>query len=184
MKQNENEDQLIELAKAGNLNAFAKLINQYQQMVFVIASRILKNKQDAEDATQDVFIKCYENLSKFSGQSKFSSWLYRITYNYCLDRIKKVRNIHFDNITSIELNLTEYEIDHELEQDQKVIIKRSMNDLPEKYKLVLSMFYYQNRSYKNIAETIDETMANVKVMLFRAKKMLKVRLDKTAEFGV
>lgn len=182
MKPLNNEDDLIERAKAGQLPAFGQLIEHYQHMVFVIASRLLDSKQSAEDAVQDIFIKCFKRLSTFKQNSKFSSWLYRIAYNECIDVLKKENKYHFDDIASIQDKLTDHEME-EIDYDQETAVKRGLESLPDKYKLVLSMYYYQNCSYKDIAESVNESMANVKIMIFRAKKMLKNRLVKLPEFG-
>ena len=85
----DQDQHYIEKVKNGDTKAFAFLVNQYKNMVYTLAFRMLKNKEEAEEISQDVFLKVYNRLSTFNGNSKFSSWLYRITYNKSLDYIKK-----------------------------------------------------------------------------------------------
>ena len=84
------EDQhYINLILNGNPNAFATLVDRYKNMVYTLALKMLTNKEEAEEIAQDTFVKAYHSLNKFKGESKFSTWIYKITYNTCLDRLKK-----------------------------------------------------------------------------------------------
>lgn len=84
-----NDQHYINLIIDGDTNAFAVLVNRYKDLVFTLALRMLKNREEAEEVSQDAFIKAYKSLNKFKGDSKFSTWIYKITYNTSLDRIKK-----------------------------------------------------------------------------------------------
>lgn len=85
-----NNDQiLINQIKHGDTNAFGQLVDRYKDLVYTLAIRMLKNREEAEEVSQDTFIKTYKSLDRFKGDSKFSTWIYRVAYNTCLDRIKK-----------------------------------------------------------------------------------------------
>ena len=84
-----NDQHYINQIIEGNTNAFSVLVNQYKDLVFTLAYKMLKNREDAEEVSQDVFIKIFKSLNKFKGDSKFSTWIYKITYNTCLDYLKK-----------------------------------------------------------------------------------------------
>ena len=84
-----NDQHYINLVLDGDANAFTSLVNRYKNMVFTLTLRMLKNREEAEEVAQDTFIKMYKSLNKFKGDSKFSTWVYRIAYNTSLDRLKK-----------------------------------------------------------------------------------------------
>ncbi|WP_339716229.1 sigma-70 family RNA polymerase sigma factor [uncultured Kriegella sp.] len=88
-----DDDQLIiNNVLNGDTTAFAVLVNRHKNMVFTLAFRMLKNREEAEELAQDTFVKVFRSLEKFKGEAKFSTWVYRITYNGCLDRLKKLKN--------------------------------------------------------------------------------------------
>jgi len=87
-----NNDQIIiDQILEGDTNAFSVLVDRYKDLVFTLAIRMVKNREEAEEVSQDTFIKVYKSLSKFKGNSKFSTWIYKVAYNTCLDRLKKIK---------------------------------------------------------------------------------------------
>ena len=84
-----NDQVYIEAILNGDANAFAVLVDRYKDLVFTLALRMMKHREEAEEAAQDTFIKAFKSLNKFKGDSKFSTWIYRVAYNTCLDRLKK-----------------------------------------------------------------------------------------------
>ena len=84
----------------GNTNVFGVLVDRYKEMIFTLALKMIKNREEAEEISQDTFIKIYNSLNKFKGDSKFSTWIYKIAYNTCLDRLKK--NKKEENTISID----------------------------------------------------------------------------------
>lgn len=84
-----NDQHYIHQIIGGNTSAFSILVNQYKDLVFTLSYKMLKNKEEAEEVSQDTFVKIFNSLNKFKGESKFSTWIYKITYNTCLDRLKK-----------------------------------------------------------------------------------------------
>ena len=84
-----NDDVFINKILDGDSSAFAVLVDRYKDLVYTLAIRMVKNKEEAEEVAQDTFIKVYKSLAKFKGDSKFSTWIYKVAYNTCLDRLKK-----------------------------------------------------------------------------------------------
>jgi RNA polymerase sigma-70 factor (ECF subfamily) len=172
-----NNDQLY-IAKVinGDSNSFAYLVDSYKDMVYSLAYKMTKNKEESEEISQDTFIKAYKNLNKFKGESKFSTWLYRIAYHTCLDQIKKNKN----NNTTFEIHevtLNQIQSADDILQgierrERAKIMDECLLRLPEEERSILWMFYYDELSLKEIIEVTSLTEANVKVKLHRARKRL------------
>ena len=173
---NNNDDYYIEKTLAGDTQSFGILVEKYQTMVYSLALKMLKHREEAEEVAQDTFIKAYKSLAKFSGKSKFSTWLYRITYNTCLDRIKSNtkynNNVEIDSISSTELSSVESIFEGIERQERSGIIQKCMNQLPDDERVILHLFYFEEQSLKEIKEVLSISESNIKVKLFRARKKL------------
>ncbi|CAL2075872.1 sigma-70 family RNA polymerase sigma factor [Tenacibaculum sp. 190524A05c] len=171
-----NDQTYIEKTLNGDTNAFAFLVNNYKVMVFSLAMKMLKSREEAEEISQDTFIKAYKNLSKFKGDSKFSTWLYKIAYRSCLDSLKKNREKYhtdtIDEITINKINSTDNILEEISRKERAVIIKECLDKLPEEERTILWMFYYDELSLKEILEITDLSESNLKVKLHRARKRL------------
>src|ERR1700704_5826586 len=86
---NADDQYYIRSVRDGGTNAFAVLVDRYKDMVFTLSLKMLKNREEAEEVSQDTFVKIYKSLNKFNGESKFSTWIYKVAFNTCLDRLKK-----------------------------------------------------------------------------------------------
>lgn len=174
--ENNNDDYYIEKTLAGDTQSFGILVEKYQTMVYSLALKMLKHREEAEEVAQDTFIKAYKSLAKFSGKSKFSTWLYRITYNTCLDRIKSNtkynNNVEIDSISSTELSSVESIFEGIERQERSGIIQKCMNQLPDDERVILHLFYFEEQSLKEIKEVLSISESNIKVKLFRARKKL------------
>ena len=176
------EDQIyIDKVLKGDKNAFAYLIDKYKDMVFTLAFRIVKSREDAEEVAQDSFLKAYQKLDSFKGESKFSTWLYSIVYRSSLTKIRK-KKLDTTDIDSFVLdNHTE---DHDFPQieaikngEQEKYVKKAIENLGEKDALLITLFYLHNNSIEEIQEITDMSQSNVKVTLFRARKKLHKQLS-------
>jgi len=176
------EDQIyIDKVLKGDTNAFAYLIDKYKDMVFTLAFRIVKSREDAEEVAQDSFLKAYQKLDSFKGESKFSTWLYSIVYRSSLTKIRK-KKLDTTDIDSFVLdNHTE---DHDFPQieaikngEQEKYVKKAIENLGEKDALLITLFYLHNNSIEEIQEITDMSQSNVKVTLFRARKKLHKQLS-------
>lgn len=176
------EREILDQIRAGKKYLFAQLVERYKDQAMTLAVRILKHHEDAEEAAQDAFVRAFNALDKFEEKAKFSTWLYRIVYNVCLTRLKKQeRKLEFvcedtDGETDEDLFPSvmpsiEYENLELLE-----IVKAIIEKLPDKYRAVLSLFYFQELSYEEIGEVMEIPLGTVKTHLFRARTLLLQRL--------
>ncbi|TAI48317.1 RNA polymerase sigma factor [Flagellimonas allohymeniacidonis] len=174
---NNADQQLIQQTLNGDSRAFAQLVEKYQEYVFTIVIRMLKVREEAEEVAQDIFIKVYESLSSFKGESKFSTWLYRIAYRKALDQIRKNKN----RVQAFELmeELTEdkhvlasnpSEVMEEQERNQR--IKQCIHQLGHTEAALITFFYFDELSIKEIASITELSEDNVKVKLHRSRKKL------------
>jgi len=169
----------------GNVNAFAFLIEKYKHMVFTLSIRIVKNREEAEEISQDVFVKAYTNIKGFKGDSKFSTWIYKIAYYASLDAIKKSkRQVNTESIDEIyegDLGVLQNALSYLEEQERKSIIKKSLLKLNEDEQVILTLYYFEEMPLKEISEVVNLSLDNIKVKLFRARKKLATILEHVVE---
>ncbi len=160
----------------GDANAFAYLIEKYKVMVLSLAMKMLKNKEEAEEIAQDTFIKAYKALQKFNGESKFSTWLYKIAYRNCLDSLKKITKNYntetIDEVNSNKIQETSNVLESIERKERSEVMKKCMHKLPEEERSILWFFYFDELSLNEITEVTGLSTANVKVKLHRARKRL------------
>lgn len=178
----ESDAVLVVKALAGERKAFEKLLLRYQKVAYNIAFRMLRNHEEAEDATQEAFIRIYKSLNTFRQESKFSTWLYRIVTNVCLVEIEKAKSK--STIEFIDQELVDDEEDTTLDNQEDVgdlIARKDFNErvieliekLPPHYKTVLTLYHIEEFSYEEIEKILNIPMGTVKVHLFRARQILK-----------
>jgi RNA polymerase sigma-70 factor, ECF subfamily len=181
---NKSDSKIIEEFLGGNEQAFAHLIERYQEKVFRYAYASLGDYDDAEDVVQEVFIIVMESLHKFRGESKFSTWLYSVTANHCKNKKKKRRR--FQNISLVrskeegEIAIPDKRQNVEknaILDDSLQIVKDEISQLPGDYKEVLILRDIEELTYDEIASTLNITLSNVKVRIHRGREMLKRRLS-------
>jgi len=160
----------------GDTSSFAVLVDRYKDLVYTLSFRMLKSKEEAEEVSQDVFLKVFKSLSKFKGESKFSSWIYRITYNTCLDKIRKQKRdpivVTIDEFTEHQVNTIDNALDKLIEKEHKQLIQDCLQLLPSDVGFLLTLYYFEEQSIEEISKIIGISTANVKVKLFRSRKKL------------
>lgn len=176
----------IQQVLKGNTNAFSFLVKKYQDMVFSIAVKMFKNREEAEDVAQEVFIKCYHSLITYKGDAKFSSWLYRITYNACLDRIKVYKREFtttelIEHIHEGEVELLENGVEALEQKERNAIIQKAIGQLPSDEQILILLYYFEALPLKDIAEITGLSLDNIKVKLFRSRKKLFKLLKSNVE---
>lgn len=175
---------LVKRSKAGELDAFEELVRRYERKIYALAYQYVGNHDDANDIAQDAFINAYKTLTSFRGESSFSTWLYRITINACLDQIRKQskRNRlildsammpHREN----RLLLTELSPEEHVEQEElKELLQRCLKSLSSDHRLVLILREVHGLSYNEISYCLGCPLNTVKVKLHRARQALKKRM--------
>ena len=176
----ESDRDLVKLVTRGDLKSFGVLVDRHKGRAMTLAVRMLKNRQEAEEAVQDAFVRAYHSLSAFEGRSSFSTWFYRIVYNVCSTALRKRRLDEHSSIEArAESGLPEPEAQDALpdalveSNELGTFITKAMEALPPIYAAVVSLFFLQERSYEEIVEITGLPLATVKIRLFRARTMLR-----------
>lgn len=178
-----NDQHYINLIIDGDTNAFSVLVDRYKDLVYTLSFRMLKNKEEAEEVAQDTFIKVYKSLNRFKGDSKFSTWIYKIAYNTSLDRIKKNKK-HLNDVAIDEFTVNQIKtIDNALysleKKERNKAIMDCINLLPSEDSFLLTLYYFDELSLDEVAKATGLTSNNVKVKIFRGrKKLTKILKDR------
>jgi len=179
---------LVEDAKKGSEKAFAKLMNRYRDSVYFMLLKMVNNSSDAEDLTIETFGKAFRNLDSYTPQYAFSTWLFKIATNNCVDFIRKKRTQpilydgEHDGLDNVKATLQSDLPDPEesLINRQKVeALKKVVNQLKPKYKKLIQLRYYKEYSYEEISSELKIPIGTVKAELYRAKTLLYNILTKT-----
>lgn len=180
-----NDQHYIDRILQGETNLFAVLVDRYKDMIFTLSLKMIKNREEAEEAAQDTFIKVYHSLSKFKGDSKFSTWIYKISYNNCLDRLKKNKkedlNISIDEFSSHLVKTMDNALSALVDTERKQAIQKCLNLLPSDDNFLLTLFYFEDQSLEEIGKIMNINANNVKVKLFRSRQKLATILKTKLE---
>jgi len=184
-----SDNEIIERVRNGGRRHYVHLVDRYKDRAMTLAVRMLRSREDAEEAAQDAFIRAYNALNGFKGTARFGTWFYRILYNVCLTRLGK-RKAEFSSIDyddGIEYNTKESWVSPAVSsdfetQDMIAFVKKIIETLPMKYQTILSLFYFQELSHEEICEVTQLPLATVKTHLFRARAMLQQRLQKEFQY--
>lgn len=183
----DTESALIENAQKGDQDAFAELVNEHQRYVYNLTLRILRDENEALDLAQETFVRAWSALPNFRGQSRFRTWLYRIATNLCYNRLPTLRR---------SLNELGEEIVEELsnpdprsvnpaykleKRELREYLFQAVDNLDEKYRLLIALRYQDELSYDEIASTLNLPLGTVKTGLFRAKARLRSALENYEE---
>lgn len=187
------DDKLVSAAVEGDESAYAKLVEKYRKPLFFHISKLVKDRDHIEDLVQEAFMKAFGNLKSYNTDYAFSTWLYRIATNHSIDylRKKKLQTLSIDEPIKTKEGEIEIELPDESSQSdrdiirkqRKKIIRKSIEDLPEKYRQVIEMRHMEEKSYQEISEILDLPLGTVKAHIFRAREMLYKSLkDKRSHF--
>ncbi len=172
----------------GNVAAFSYLVEKYRDMVYGLSLKMLRNTEDAEELAQDTFVKAFQSLSSYQGKSKFSTWLYRITYNGAITLMRK-RKLELYSLDEQRLSdEDELTIGNRLaEIDQEELaesLKKAMEELPADDQVLITLFYYEDQRVEDIAHITGLSASNVKVKIHRARKKMYLYLKENLEEAV
>jgi RNA polymerase sigma factor (sigma-70 family) len=178
-----NQQELIVQLQQGDGQAFKKLVDEWQDMVYNTALGIVQNADDADDITQDVFIQVYQSVSSFKGESKFSTWLYRIVITKSLDHIKKKkRKKRFGFMQSLFGNNSDEEIHPEEFNHPGVLMEnkeraaelfKALQQLPDKQRIAFTLHRLEAQRHQDIAAVMELSVTAVESLIARAKGNLR-----------
>jgi RNA polymerase sigma-70 factor (ECF subfamily) len=175
MKSNK-DNYYIQKIKNGDAGAYAYLVDRHKKMAFNIAMQIIGNREDAEEITQDAFLKAYQALDTYKGESKFSTWLYRIIYNASISKMRKKKidqvSIDDDYNASVNVKSTQSALQALTNEEQKLYINKALNKMSGDEKTIIHLFYLEENSIDEVSEVTGLSVANVKVKLHRSRKKL------------
>jgi RNA polymerase sigma-70 factor (ECF subfamily) len=163
----------IEKVLNGKTNYFSYIVDRYQDIVFSIALKVLGNREDAEEMAQESFIKAYKSLHTFKGKAKFSTWLYRITYNNCISATRKKKQ-YFTSTDDVQIedDSQEMNLDGVPEENRAKYIEAAMKKLPEDEYTIVLLYYFEEQTIEEVSKVAGLSESNTKVKLFRARKKL------------
>lgn len=194
LSESTSESLLIRKSIQGNMAAFEELVSIYEKKVYTIAYRMMNNHEDASDVAQEAFIKIYQKLQSFKGESTFSTWLYRIVTNTCLDELRrrKTKVISINNPINSEYGEMEREIPdggptpEEIYESTEITatVQRALTRLPEEYRIAIVLKDIRGHSYEEISKILSCSLGTVKSRLSRGRNLLKEILVKEEQtFG-
>ena len=167
----------IDLCKLGNTDAFKYIVSEYQQLVYTLAFKMLCNEADAEDITQETFIKAWQNITRYKRQYKFSTWIYKIAVNACYDNLRSKQNIE-------KVSISDYDAVSEVNQEEilfnkelKELILKFTSGLSPKQKLIFMLCEIEELEIEEIIQITGMTSSKIKSNLFLAKKYIKSKLS-------
>ena len=173
----DQEDDLWYIDKVldGDSSYYSFLVEKYESKAYTLALRIVRNEEDAQEVSQDAFLKAFKSLSKFKREASFSSWLYRIVYNTSLSRIKK-KQIKTTELTfeseNISIDETQQGFARLVKEDRKRYLQLAMSQLSEEESTMINLFYSDDKNADEIGEIMSLSHGNVRVKLLRTRKKL------------
>ena len=167
----------------GDVRAYAALVNQYQSRVFVLVRSVCRSAEDAQEVTQDVFLKVYQQLHTFKGNSSFSTWLYRIAYNTAISSIRKTHSLerrtqdYAKDVLHTTDQAEEETDDPRVAQQDK--LRSLLETLPPQDRMLIELYYYKELKMDDVATICGLTQSNAKVRIFRIRQKLQDAMTTT-----
>jgi RNA polymerase sigma-70 factor (ECF subfamily) len=176
------KDQIyIDKVLDGDTSSYSYFVEEYKDMAYTVALKIVRNTEDAEEVAQDSFIKAFQQLKTFQGKSKFSTWLYTIVYRTAISKTRKkkieITNIDEYVIDNYSTDTSFSQIEELKHKEQQKYIKAAIDRLPELDAVLVTLFYINDNSLDEIEKITGYTKTNIKVRLFRARKKLYKSLE-------
>lgn len=188
MNQKPTDRELIARVLGGEDRAYELLVDRYSHMVYTLAARMLRDRELAEETAQDIFVKAYQSLSGYRGSARFSTWLYTIAYHRILDvaaREKRHKSYRTDQLPEgMPLRDLEDTWSQLMEGERRDLIHRALEELPGDDRLLISLFYLQEQSLREIAAITGIRAGTVKVRLFRARERLRDLISASAGYQI
>jgi RNA polymerase sigma-70 factor (ECF subfamily) len=173
-----SDELIISQIKAGQKDLFRLLVRRYKRPVYGMGLSFLRNAEDAGDFTQEVFLKVYRSLSRFEGRSRFSTWLYKVAYNTALNGVNRRKEYQSLAEGEAEFEASDGDTPERqlIRKAAKEAVLASLEELPERYRICIDMFFFYDCSYQEIEAVTGFPVNTVKSHVFRAKKLLREKL--------
>jgi RNA polymerase sigma-70 factor, ECF subfamily len=175
------DELIVKFVLKGNTQLFSEIVNRYKEKVYSLTYRFTEDMGEAQDLSQEVFITVYKKLYTFKESSRFSTWLYRINYNLCIDwqrKNKKRKKMNVEVNDNIESGNSFNLEDSFIETQKRGAVRSSINSMDEKYRTVLILFHFEGFSYEDIGEVLGIPVKTVETRLYRARGILKKELSR------
>ncbi len=180
----DKDAELVQRCWEGDQDAFRELVLRYEKMVYNLAYRMLRDREDARDAAQEIFLSVFRSLPYFRGDCAFRTWLYRVASNECISKSKRrsrrrssEKAINWEERQAMEARIGERLSMATAEQEERDhLLHQAIDGLPEKYRIVVVLHYLEGLAYEEIAEVLFVPLGTVKTRLFRAKDLLRKKL--------
>lgn len=171
------DEQLVDQIRQGEDEAYRHLIERHKNYIYTLVYRMVEHRETAEDLTQEIFIKLYRSLIYFRGDSKFTTWLYRLATNVVTDyRRAQKRRPHQTIVDKLKGWFGSRDEEPEavaLQKEQQHAVQRMLSELPDKYRLILYLYHYKQLSYQEISEITQLPIKTIETRLYRGKALLK-----------
>jgi len=187
------DDVLVRKAIGGNERSYKKLVEKYQRPLYFHIRKMISDQEQVEDLVQETFVKAFDNLSNYSTNYAFSTWIYRIATNHTIDylRKKKLQTLSIDKPIKAKGGEMQMQLPDEsaqadrdiIQKQRRQMVRSAIEELPEKYRKVIQLRHMEEKSYQEIAEVLNKPLGTVKAHIFRAREMLYKSLkDKREKF--
>jgi len=178
-----NDQLIVSQVVSGHKDLFRLLVRQYERAVYGMGLNFFRNREDASDFTQEVFLKAYRSLSGFEGRSRFSTWLYKIAYNTAINEVN--RRKEYQSLAEEDADKLASSGDTPerttLRGAAKEAVRAAVKELPERFRVCVDLFFFYDRSFKEIEAITGITVNTIKSHVFRAKMLLREKLEMLKE---
>jgi RNA polymerase sigma factor (sigma-70 family) len=179
-----DDRELVRDAQSGNNRAFNEIVLKYRKSVYLTAVGLINDADEADDIAQDVFVKAYESISTFRGESALYTWLYRITVNLSLNRIRKRKARSFFGLEQVAQTLAAPDADEPAELNElNIRLRRAIAELPEKQRAVFILRHFRELPHAEIAQIMDRDVGTIKANYFQAVQKLRKKLGSYVKSG-
>lgn len=181
------DEEIVARVRNGETRLFEELVRRHQDKVYGLAARFVGKSAEAEDIVQEVFLRAYRGLDRFKGEAKLSTWLYRVAYNLCIDwqrshRRRRRGAASLDQAGEVADDRVDVVRDL-VDKEERARVRKAVDALDERYRSVVVLLYYQKHSYEEIAAMMDVPLKTVETRLYRARKLIRRRLEREARGG-
>jgi RNA polymerase sigma factor (sigma-70 family) len=172
------DSDLVNKCLSGEQEAFSEIVTRYKKLIYSVVYNMISDKQEVNDISQEVFIRIYKSLNRYNPEYKFSTWTVKIATNLCLDTLRKKK---FDSVSIDEMIDVSSSVDTPegkyIKKEKSERIRKAIAELPDKYRVPILLFHQNGLSYEEITGILNEPMTIVKNRLYRARLMLREKLE-------